>query len=186
MVAQFADKWGIALRFQAAYTPGGNGNVERNHWTIKRIAERGGSTPEKATFWYNVTPRKGTEESSVPSTLLFWYHWRVPFDVNLCTEDEDVESSFSVGDEGWVKPSPPLCTKHWMPGKVTRIVSKHAVCVDGMPRHVRDSRKQCSGVGRGSHGHLQADDLREGSVPIEPGGVPFTILPCGDVGDRFS
>ena len=67
MVAQFADEWGIALRFPAAYTPGGNRNVERNHWTMKRIAERGGITPEEATFWYNVTPRKGTEE-------------RVPFD----------------------------------------------------------------------------------------------------------
>ena len=71
MAAQFADEWGIALRFWAAYAPGGNGIVERNHWTIKRIAERGGITPEEATFWYNVTPCKGTEESSVPSNLLF-------------------------------------------------------------------------------------------------------------------
>ena len=39
MVAQLADEWGIALRFWAAYTPGGNGIVERNHWTIKRIVE---------------------------------------------------------------------------------------------------------------------------------------------------
>ena len=61
--------------------------------------ERGGITPEEATFWYNVTPRKGTEESSVPSNLLFPYRWRVPFDVNLCTEDEDVEYSFSVSEE---------------------------------------------------------------------------------------
>ena len=51
MVAQFADEWGIALRFRAAYAPGGNGIVERNHRTIKRIAERGGITPEEATFW---------------------------------------------------------------------------------------------------------------------------------------
>ena len=186
MVAQFADEWGIALQFRAAYAPGGNGIVERNHRTIKRIAERGGITPEEATFWYNVTPRKGTEESSVPSNLLFWYRWRVPFDVNLCTEDEDVENSFSVGEEVWVKPSPPSCVKQWMPGKVTRIVSKHTVCMDGMPRHVRDIRRQCSGVGRGSHGHLQTDDLRETSVAIEPGGVPFTFFPHEDVGETGS
>ena len=73
-----------------------------------------------------------------------------------------------------------------MPGKVTRIVSKHTVCVDGMPRHVRDIRRQCSGVGRGYHGHLQADDLRETSVAIEPGGVPFTFFPCEDVGKTGS
>ena len=186
VVAQFADEWGIALRFRAAYAPGGNGIVERNHRTIKRIAERGGITPEEATFWYNVTPRKGTEESSVPSNILFRYHWRVPFDVNLYTADEDVENSFSVGEEVWVKPSPPSCTKQWMPGKVTRIVSKHTVCVEGMPRHVRDIRRQCSGVGRGSHGHLQADDLRETSIAIEPGGVPFTFFPCEDVGETGS
>ena len=69
-----------------------------------------------------------------------------------------------------------------MPGKVTRIMSKHTVCVDGMPKHVRDIRKQCSGVGRSSDGCLRADDLRDRSVAIEPGGVPFTIFPCGDVG----
>ena len=66
-VAQFAEDWGIALRFEAAYASGSNGIVERNHQTIKRIAERGGITPEEAKFWYNVTPRKETEESSVPS-----------------------------------------------------------------------------------------------------------------------
>ena len=95
------------------------------------------------------------------------------------TEDEDVENSFSVGEEVWVKPSPPSCTKQWMPSKVTRIVSKHTVCADGMPRHVRDIRRQCSGIGRGSHGHLQADDLRETSVAIEPGGVPLTFFLVG-------
>ena len=85
-----------------------------------------------------------------------------------------------------MKPSPPLYTKKWMPGKVTRIVSRHTECVDGMPRHVRDIRRQCSGVGRGSHGHFQADDLRETSVAIEPGGVPFTFFPCEDVGETGS
>jgi len=30
MVAQFADQWGIALRFQAAYALGGNGIVEES------------------------------------------------------------------------------------------------------------------------------------------------------------
>ena len=49
-VEQFADEWGISLRFRAAYAPSGNGIVERNHRTIKRIAERGAITPEEATF----------------------------------------------------------------------------------------------------------------------------------------
>ena len=174
---------GIALQFRAVYAPGGNGIVEGNHCTIKRIAERGGITPEEATFWYNVMPRKGTEESSVPSNLLFWYHWRVPFDINLCTEGEDIESLFLVGEEVWVKTSSSSCIKQWMPGRVTRIMSKHTVCVDGMTRHVKNIRKQCSAVSRGPHGHLQADDLRGRSVAIEPGGVPFAIFLCGDMGE---
>ena len=43
-VEQFADRWGISLKFRAAYAPGGNGIVERNHRTIKRIAARGAIT----------------------------------------------------------------------------------------------------------------------------------------------
>jgi len=70
-VEQFADEWEISLRFQAAYALSGNGIVERNHRTIKRIAERRGITPEEATFWYNVTPHKDVDESSVPSNVLF-------------------------------------------------------------------------------------------------------------------
>ena len=79
---EFANEWGITLRFSATCALCGNGIVERNHRTIKRIAERGRITPEEATFWYNVTPRKDAEEGSVPSNVLFNYQWRVPFDVN--------------------------------------------------------------------------------------------------------
>ena len=38
-----------------------------------------------------------------------------------------------------MNPSSSSCKKQWMPGKVTRIMSKHTVGVDGMPRHVMDS-----------------------------------------------
>ena len=138
MVTKFADERENALQFLAACALGGNRIVERNHRTLKRIAERGGITPVAATFLYNVPPWKGMEESSVPSNLLPRYHWRVPFNVNLCTGGEDVESWFLVCDEVLMKPSPSSSTKQWMPGKVTRIVSKHTVCVDGMPKHARD------------------------------------------------
>ena len=70
-----------------------------------------------------------------------------------------------------------------MHGKVTMVMSKHTVCVDGMPRLVKDVRKQCSGVSRSSRGCLQPDDLRGQSSAIESGGVLFAILPHGDVGE---
>jgi len=141
-VQQFADEWGIRLRFRAAYAPSGNGIVERNHRTIKRIAARGEITPEVATFWYNVTPRQDGKEQSVPSRRLYRYSWRVPYDVHVQTELHDVSDHFMVGDEVWVKPAVPSCTKQWALGKVTRVVSQHVVAVDGMPRHVRDVRKR--------------------------------------------
>ena len=50
MLAQFPDKCGIALRFRPAYALDGNGIVERNHWTIKRNAEREGISLEEATL----------------------------------------------------------------------------------------------------------------------------------------
>ena len=39
-IRSFLDSWGVQIRLRAAYYPEGNGIVERNHLTIKRIAER--------------------------------------------------------------------------------------------------------------------------------------------------
>ena len=42
---KFGNEWRITLKFCAAYAPGGNEIVERNHRTIKRIAEKGEIPP---------------------------------------------------------------------------------------------------------------------------------------------
>jgi len=146
VVAQFAREWGVSLRFRAAHAPSGNGIVERNHRTIKRIAARGKISPEVATYWYNVTPRKDVDETTVPSRVLFRYAWRLPDDSSHQEAVGKTHSVFSVGDEVWVKPAVPLCTKKWSLGKITEVQSTHVVCVDGMPRHVRDVRKRRNGV----------------------------------------
>ena len=170
-VRQFADEWCISLRFRAAYAPSGNGIVERNHRTIKRIAARGRISPEEATFWYNVTPRKESETSSVPSNLLFRYTWRVPYDINLReVEDNKGSNTFAVGDEVWVKPAVPSCTKQWTLGEVTRVPSTHVVCVDGMPRHVRDVRKRRYGSGHAVPPVAQAPDAGQLRLPVFGGG----------------
>ena len=138
---RFADEWGISLRFRAAYVPSGNGIVERNHRTIKRIAARGNISPEEAVYWYNATPRKGGSEESVPSWQIFRYSWRIPFDsTRRVINDDRGRSAFAVGDLVWLKPAVPSCTARWSRGRVTKVVSEHVVCVDGMPRHVRDIR----------------------------------------------
>ena len=156
-VAQFARDWGISLRFRAAYAPSGNGIVERNHRTIKRIAARGRISPEVATFWYNVTPRKDVEDASVPHRKIFKYPWRVPYDINQKVDLERKNEHFSIGDEVWVKPAIPSCTKHWALGRVTKVQSEHVVCVDNMPRHVRDVRKR-RGLEEETPGYISDDD----------------------------
>jgi len=98
-VEEFADEWGISLRFRAAYAPSGNRIVEKNHRTIKKIAERGGIFPEEATFWYNVTPRKDADEGLVPSNVLFRYPWRVPFNINTPEAGVCGDCNFAIGDE---------------------------------------------------------------------------------------
>ena len=123
------------------YAPSGNGIVERNHRTIKRIAARGNITPEEATYWYNVTPRQDDKDSTVPCRRLFKYSWRVPYDTNVLPEENGKSKHFKVGGEVWVKPSVPSCTKRWALGQVTRVISSHVVAIDGTPRHVRDLRK---------------------------------------------
>lgn len=131
-----------------------------------------------------MTPRKETEESSVPSNQLFRYRWRIPFDGTVPTGDEAAESAFAVGDEVWVKLSPPSCTKQWMPGKVTRIVSKHTVCVDGTPRHVRDIRKQRRPVvHRGPLDCMHADGLRGRPAAEDQGEVPSGAPVYGNLGE---
>ena len=69
----------------------------------------------------------------------------MPFDVNTRELDGDDMCKFIAGDEVWVKPSPPSCTRQWTPGEVTKIVSKHTVDINGVPRHVRNVRKRCHG-----------------------------------------
>ena len=59
------------------------------------------------------------------------------------SEDQPViptRQRFSVGDIVYVKPSDVKCTSAWNTGKVTKIVSKQAVEVDEVNRHVGDLR----------------------------------------------
>ena len=59
---------------------------------------------------------------------------------------------YRVGDEVWVKPPHGRCDTRYGTGKVTGVISQHAVEVDGVPRHVRDLR------GRAGDATLSEDD----------------------------
>lgn len=45
--------------------------MERQHRTIKTIAERGYIPPIEAVFWYNMLPRSGQAEESLPHRTIF-------------------------------------------------------------------------------------------------------------------
>lgn len=136
------DRWNVRRYFRAAYRPSGNGIVERHHRTIKAMAERGQMTPMEAVFWYNMSPRSGQDESTVPQAAVFRYVWRHPSKEPADFEGGSVEgpASIRVGDEAWVKPPDAKCTSQWRKGVVTAVHSRNNIGVDGMPRHVLDIR----------------------------------------------
>ena len=71
-------KWGVRPCFRAAFRASGNGIVERNHRTIKAMAERSGKSPIEAVYWYNMAPRSGQKDDTVPQRSIFAYEWRLP------------------------------------------------------------------------------------------------------------
>ena len=170
-VQQFADEWGIRLRFRAAYAPSGNGIVERNHRTIKRIAARGDITPEVATFWYNVTPRRDSDQSSVLSGQVSGYEWRLPLATKSCSDEDPTDPAvWTVGEQVWVRPSVPSCTQKWRQGRITGVISDHTVEVDGVPRHVRHLRKCSRGFNFKSYEEsdwTEFDDEDTGAIELE-------------------
>ena len=136
---RFMDRWGVRPYYRAAFRPGGNGIVERSHRTIKAMAERAGTSPVEAAYWYNMVPRDGQKEESVPQRSVFTYEWQLG-GRDATGEVEQVKNVVQVGDEVWVKPGEARCTTQWKTGRVTGITSANNVDVDGMPRHVLDIR----------------------------------------------
>ena len=145
LMRDFCEFWAVRLAFRCAYKPSGNGIVERNHRTIKRMSARSGRSVEYSVFWYNVTPR--CDQRIIPSHKLISYKWRNPFlerstGMRNVDNHECTGSEFDVGDEVWVKPPGARCTTPWKPGVVTGVNSKYNVEIDGVTRHVRDMRKR--------------------------------------------
>ena len=137
---ELLDKWGIRPVFRAAHRPSGNGIVERSHRTIKAMAARTGKGPIDAAFWYNVSPRQGQKDETVPQKSVSTYEWRLPGEDSRLPKAR-CDGPMQVGDEVWVKPGNAKCTTRWMRGGVTQVNSANNVEVDGMPRHVLDVRR---------------------------------------------
>ena len=59
-IRKLLDKWHIQSIYRCAYRAEGNGVVERNHRTIKRMAARSNNSVLDMVHWYNTTPKYGT------------------------------------------------------------------------------------------------------------------------------
>ena len=141
-MSEFLSKWGVRPCFRAAYRPSGNGIVERCHRTIKTMAERARISPVEAVYWYNMSPRCGQDESSVPQSSVHTYKWCQPYEMRSPRQGEDqgLVSKIQIGDEVWVKPPRVKCTSEWPKGTITGINSSNNIEVDGVPRHILDLR----------------------------------------------
>ena len=138
-LSNLCKKWKVKMTFRCAYRPQGNGIVERNHRTIKRMAARTGKNILEMVHWYNITPRDGGREESVPSSRLYSYKWRC-----LAKEEKeekhDALSDLSVGEEVFVKPPGAKCSTEWSIGVVSGLGDRGTVEIDGIPRNANDIR----------------------------------------------
>ena len=139
---EFAEKWNVHMRYRCAHAPSGNGVVERCHRTVKVIAARKGCGIGEAVYWYNATPRDDRDVNSAPANVLYRYTVRVRGVDGYAdkTPRKEDEEPYRVGDVVWVKQPEGRCDTPYEQGRVTRVVSPHAMEVNGVPRHIRDLR----------------------------------------------
>jgi hypothetical protein len=138
-IDQLCEKWGVKRMFRCVNRPSGNGIVERNHRTIKRMAARSKGSVQEMAYWYNLTPKEGLNGGSSPSSQLFTYKWRCRGEPKTSTEYHG--PGFTVGECVFVKPVNPSCTSRWKEGVVTGHLSPTSVEVDGRPHHIGDVRR---------------------------------------------
>lgn len=154
--------WCVTPFYRAAYRPSGNGIVERHHRTIKSMAERARVSPTTAVFWYNMSPKNGQDESSIPHRSVNTYNWRHPR-VYPALAEQTGEIKVEIGQEVWVKPSSAKCTSQWSRGMITDVNSPNNVSVDGVPRHVLDVRPVINSSESSSESETE-DDFKQNEL----------------------
>ena len=82
--------------------------MKRHHRMVKAIAERGGISPEEATFWYNMAPKVRQRDDTVPHRSVFDYVWRHLRDTSQ-EIDEQGPARIEI-EEVLVKPPNARCT----------------------------------------------------------------------------
>nr|XP_012559667.1 uncharacterized protein LOC101238768 [Hydra vulgaris] len=137
-LSSFLDGWGVRIRFRAAYYPEGKRVVERNHRTIKRIAERSKMSLLEAVYWYEVSANKNNAN---PMEKIYRYRSNAKgLRKDNIPIKADTNEVFKMGENVWLKPLNAKCHTKWQPAKLTGNISKQDVEVNGVPRHVKHIR----------------------------------------------
>jgi hypothetical protein len=146
LLLELLTRWNVKPIFRCVNRPQGNGIIERNHRTIKRMAARTEGNILDMVYWYNYTPKTTDDENSVPSAMVYKYPWRCRYQY---LDEENVDENhgtnceeFQVGDKVLVKPMNSRCTTVWNGGEVTGLERREVVEVDGLPQHVSRIRRQ--------------------------------------------
>ena len=154
-------EWKVNTIFRCVNKPSGNGIVERNHRTVKRMASRSGRPILEMVFWYNFAPKDGTHEISTPSSGIYSYKWRCPEMVDDNKVGAEDEGAVPVGTKLFVKPPDARCTSRWSSGEVTgKGQTSNSIEVDGLPRHISDVRLDPSPAVVSPSPILQSEDDR--------------------------
>ena len=139
LFSELLSKWQVRHVQSCAYRASGNGIVERNHRTIKRMAARTGGDVRDMVMFYNASP--GSKDT-IPAEAVYMYSLVTP---GVSHSGPEARTSsvcpFRVGDVVYVKPPGARCTTVWGQGTVTGVNSNVSVSVGNVPRHVRDLRK---------------------------------------------
>lgn len=169
LLVAMCQRWGVQIRYRAAYRASGNGVVERHHRTIKRMAARAGMSVLEAAFYYNFLPREGTNAASCPYRRIFRYRRRCPLQSTKPAKVTAKKPLFNTGERVVVKPPGARCTTPWRVGTVTSISTDGIVEVDGVHRHVSDIRRlpESSESSGGSESDLEScNDSEEDSAVV--------------------
>ncbi|XP_067932922.1 uncharacterized protein [Watersipora subatra] len=131
------DKWVVNHIYSCAYRASGNGVIERNHRTIKRMLARSGGTLNDKLYWYN---NSINADGVVPFRRLFYDNPQKQETTRISAKRDISLNLYKVGDQVYVKPGNAKCTSVWKTGKVTSLVSNTAVKVDDMNHYIGDIR----------------------------------------------
>ena len=122
-MAYLLKKWNIKSWCRAAYKAAGKGIVKRHHRTVKALANSGGFDHIQAVFAYNMSPRKGQDQDTVPQISVHLYERKWPRQNAANIDGGEEQAVVQEGDEVWVKPPDNNCITDWSRGTVTKDTS---------------------------------------------------------------